>query len=322
MDVQNTKKKPPATKSTGHMMKQPLAEPAGQGPRQSFPWSTDQAPRQPVADSAAQAPRPLVDSSTDQRTTQPAVDAADQAPRPPVIVTMEQRVRKPAATSARPAKKPAAKPASRPSAQATARLKFDELKQWARQLLDRTGRELDRVPRWALAVSLVAVLAVLVLLARAFTRGSGPAGTSQSSTAKSASTAVLKPLALKTIDAGAANYRQVTIHGLSYADGKLSLLGTVRMPKDRYSDQSWQVLWVSDDVVGRYGLDATDGRIAWYPVTGQYRKEDAESVLATWSVTSDTRCVLHIRINAKAGSAQESVFAKFDTGGFRPTCIR
>ncbi len=217
MDVQNPRKKPQATHSTAQTAKQPGAEPAGQAGRQPFPWSTEQPQGPPIFDSAELAPRQPIPRAMDQRTTQTAADSAERAPRPPVTATMEQRVRKPAVNSARPAKKPAAKPASQPSAQATARLKYDAWKQRATQLLERAGRELDRVPRWALAVSLVATLAVLVLLARAFTRGSGFAGTSQSATTNVASTAVLKPLTLKTVGAGSASYRQITIRGLSPA---------------------------------------------------------------------------------------------------------
>ena len=267
--------------------------------------------------------KPQTTESTEQVSKQPGVEPAGQAGRQPITRPMEQRVRQPSVKPAsQPSRKPAAKPASQRSIWAAVRLKYEELKQRARPVLEKAGRQLERVPRWALALSLVAVLVLVILLARSFTRGPAATATSQAATAQGAQAAGLKPLALKTVDAGVANYRQVTIRGLSYANGKLSLLGTVRMPKDRYSDQSWQVSWVSDDVVGKYGLDATDGRIAWYPVTGEYRKEDAESVLATWPVSSDTRCVLHIRLVAKAGSAQESVFAKFDIGGFRPTCIR
>ena len=82
------------------------------------------------------------------------------------------------------------------------------------------------------------------------------------------------------------------------------------------------MLWVSDDVVGKVGVDVTDERVKWYPVTGEFRTEDAEGALAMWQVTQDTRCVLHIILKAQAGDATQNLYAKFDIRSLWPDCVR
>jgi len=281
--------------------------------------STEQAWDSAQAEPALRVSREPVVWPVQQASSEPTTGFATDKPRPPVTKPAQPRTRKRASSPAsQPARKPAAKSASQASAWTNIKLRYEEIRGRARPALEKARRRFEGLPTWALALGLVVVLVLLVLLARSFSRG--PAGSTASQASAQASG--LKPLAIDRVDAGVAHYRQVTIRGLSYADGKLSLLGTVQMPKDRYADQWWQVSWVSDDVVGKYGLEATDERIAWYPVTGEFRTQDAQSVLATWPVTSDTRCVLHIRLVAKAGSAREIVYAKFDIGSFRPTCIR
>ena len=84
------------------------------------------------------------------------------------------------------------------------------------------------------------------------------------------------------------------------------------------------MLRVDDDVVGGYGLDVTDERIQWWPVNpeSQHRKESATGVLERWDVTSNLRCVIHIKLEAKAGQASEKIHATFDVREIAGHCVK
>ncbi len=181
---------------------------------------------------------------------------------------------------------------------------------------------LKTAPLWAVALALAVIPLVLILLVRACAPFVTPVPASEQPSVTILPGAVLKPIAIKEVATGDTNYRNVRVDGLSYSAGKLSLVGAVRMPQDRYEDQQWQVLWVSDDVVGGFGLSVTDEQVKWYPVTGHFRKEDADGFLETWSATRDTRCVLHIKLKARAGDASESIYATFDIYSLKPDCVK
>lgn len=177
-------------------------------------------------------------------------------------------------------------------------------------------------PLWAVMLVLAVIPLLLILLVRACTPLVTPVSPSEQLSGTTLPGAVLKPIAVKEVGTGDTNYRNIRVDGLSYSAGKLSLTGTVQMPQDRYEDQWWQVLWVGDDVVGAFGLDVTDEEIKWYPVTGHFRKDDADGFLETWSTTRDTRCVLHIKLKARAGDASESIYATFDISSVKPGCVK
>lgn len=130
------------------------------------------------------------------------------------------------------------------------------------------------------------------------------------------------PLAVRSVEPGRSGYRKLTLDGLSYAGGKLTLWGDVQMPDGRFPDQFWLVSWVGDDVISRYNLDPTDGKIQWFPVTGEYRKEDAQGALATWSPTENTRCLVWIQLEAKAGKISERIMVQFDLSRLLPGCVK
>jgi len=132
----------------------------------------------------------------------------------------------------------------------------------------------------------------------------------------------LAPLAVRSVEPGRSGYRRLNLDGLSYARGKLTLWGDVQMPEGRFPDQFWLVSWVGDDVISRYNLDPTDGKIKWFPVTGEYRKEDAQGALATWSPTENTRCLVWIQLEAKAGKISERTMVQFDLSRLLPGCIK
>lgn len=177
-------------------------------------------------------------------------------------------------------------------------------------------------PLWIVALALAVIPLVLIVLVRACTPFVTPAPPSEQPSATALPGAVLKPSAIKEVATGDTNYRNIRVDGLSYSAGKLSLVGAVRMPQDRYEDQQWQVLWVGDDVVGGFDLEVTEEQIKWYPVTGHFRKEDADGFLETWSATRDTRCVLHIKLKARAGDASENIYATFDISSVKPDCVK
>jgi len=131
----------------------------------------------------------------------------------------------------------------------------------------------------------------------------------------------IKPILVRSLELGKSGF-QVALNSLSYSSGKLSLWGTVHMPEGRFPDQYWRVLWVGDDVVSGFNLDVTDPKIAWFPVTNTYHKIDAEGLLETWPTSQDTRCMIWIRLEAKAGAITEVQFAQFDLGGDLPSCIK
>jgi len=132
----------------------------------------------------------------------------------------------------------------------------------------------------------------------------------------------IAPLAVRSVELGRSGYRKLNLDGLSYAGGKLTLWGDVQMPEGRFPDQFWLVSWVGDDVISRYNLDPTDGKIKWFPVTGEYRKEDAQGALATWNPTENTRCLVWIQIEAKAGKIAEKIMLQFDLGKLLPGCVK
>ncbi len=177
-------------------------------------------------------------------------------------------------------------------------------------------------PLWIVALALAVIPLVLILLVRACTPFVTPAPASEQPSVTTLPGAVLRPIAIEEVATGNTNYGNIRVDGLSYSVGRLSLVGAVRMPQDRYEDQQWQVLWVGDDVVGGFDLDVTDEQIKWYPVTGLFRKQDGDGLLETWSATRDTRCVLHIKLKARAGDASESIYATFDISSLKPDCVK
>ncbi len=177
-------------------------------------------------------------------------------------------------------------------------------------------------PLWIVALALAVIPLLLILLVRACTPFVTPAPASEQPSVTTLPGAVLRPIAIEEVATGNTNYGNIRVDGLSYSVGRLSLVGAVRMPQDRYEDQQWQVLWVGDDVVGGFDLDVTDEQIKWYPVTGLFRKQDGDGLLETWSATRDTRCVLHIKLKARAGDASESIYATFDISSLKPDCVK
>jgi len=131
----------------------------------------------------------------------------------------------------------------------------------------------------------------------------------------------LVPSATISPEEPGAKFQKVSIQSLSYSGGMLRLTGTVRMPYDRYPDQWWQVRWVGDEVVGGLGLKVTDQRIDWHPVTGDYRYEDADGVLAEWEPSPNTHCRVHIVIVTTAGQASDRFYATFDLQPILPGCL-
>jgi hypothetical protein len=134
---------------------------------------------------------------------------------------------------------------------------------------------------------------------------------------------MITPLATEFPATPSAEFQTVGIQSLSYSDGKLLLMGVVRMPPVGQSNESWDVRWVGDDVVGRLGLEVSDSSIQWYAVNepAQMHDQDAEGVLAEWQPPNGTRCVVHIAVFARTGPAADRYFATFDLSPIMPDCL-
>jgi hypothetical protein len=132
----------------------------------------------------------------------------------------------------------------------------------------------------------------------------------------------VKPVQVRYLQQGRSGFRQVDLSGLSYSNGQLDLWGNIRMPDGHFADQYWRVAWVGDDMVSGFDLDVTDPKIAWSLVTGRYRNTDVQGVLEAWQPSQATRCMVWIRLEAKAGAITEFAFAKFNLRSVLPGCVK
>lgn len=125
----------------------------------------------------------------------------------------------------------------------------------------------------------------------------------------------VSPISTQIEGKGETGFQAMSITSLSYSGGMLHLHGTVRFPKQRYSNQQWHVEWVGDDVVSGYGLSPLDENsgIKWYPVDGVNRRtDDVSGVLTQWPASKNNNCKVWIRLVLAEGQRREKIYALFD----------
>ena len=131
---------------------------------------------------------------------------------------------------------------------------------------------------------------------------------------------LLSPLRTLRENGGASGYQTIEVSGLSAGGNVLRLHGAVRLPRDRYADQYWEVQWASSTVIDDIGLSAIDKRIQWYAVDDARHTEDAYEIIVQWQLPTDARCRFWVRIVAVAGERSEQWYGQFDASDLGANC--